>query len=108
MGLQRRTKVYNSSSYIGSGNQAATFNRRPKKAFQKIRTVYGEHIIGETGTLDHTSYGNLSPEEKEKARKHVAAIIARQKKRQFNSYLIFGLTCLTGIVSMIIIMNSSN
>lgn len=105
MGLQRRIKVYNSSSYIGSGNQTSVFNRRPKKAFEKIRNIYGEHITGETGTLDHTSYGKLSKEEKEKARKHVAVIIERQRKRQFNSYIIFGITCLAGIVSVIIIMN---
>lgn len=104
--MQRRTKVYNSSSYIGSGNQASVFNRRPKKAFEKIRNVYGEHITGETGGFDHTSYGNLSKEEKEKARKHVAAIIAQTRRRKLNSYIVFGITCLVGIISVIIIMNS--
>ena len=107
MGLQRRSKSFNSASYLGSGSDISVLNRRPKKAFQKIRGIYGEHIIGETGTLDHTSYGNLSAEEKAKARRHVSSIIEQTKRRKFNSYLIFGLTCLTGIISVIIIMNST-
>lgn len=107
MGIQRRSKSFNSSSYLGSGSDLSVLNRRPKKAFQEIRRVYGEHIIGETGNLDHTSYGNMTAEEKEKARKYVSAIIEQTKRRKFNSYLIFGLTCLTGIISVIIIMNST-
>ena len=94
----------NSTSYIGSGNQSFVINRRPKKAFERIRQVYGEHIIGETGSLDRTSYGKMSREEKEKARFHVMAIIERQR----NAYLVFAFTCLTGIISMIILMNSTN
>lgn len=107
MAFGRRTKSMNSSSYIGSGNQSFVFNRRPKKAFEKIRQVYGEHIIGETGFLDHTSYGKMSREEKEKARFHVMAIIERQRRRQRNAYVVFAFTCLTGVVAMILIMNST-
>ncbi len=97
----------NSSSYIGSGNQSFVFNRRPKKAFERIRQVYGDHIIGETGFLDHTSYGKMSREQKEKARYHVMAIIEKQKRRQRNAYLIFAFTCLTGVIAMILFMNST-
>ena len=103
--MERRTKVYNSSSYIGSGNQASVFNRRPKKAFQKIRSIYGEHILGETGKLNHTSYGHLSQAEKETIRLRVQRIVEQQKKRQLYAYVWFGVTCLAGLVTMIIVMN---
>lgn len=97
----------NSSSYIGSGNQSFVFNRRPKKAFEKIKQVYGDHIIGETGFLNHRSYGNMSREEKHRARLHVMGIIEKQKRRQRNAYLVYILTGLTGIIAMIILMNST-
>ena len=106
MGLQRRSKSFNSASYLGSGSDISVLNRRPKKAFQSIRKVYGDHITGETGTLDHTAYGNLSQTEKQHIRQRVCSIIEKEKRRQFYSYLAFGLTCIIGLIAVIIIMKS--
>jgi hypothetical protein len=106
MPLQRRSKNFNSASYLGSGSDISVLNRRPQKAFQKIRSVYGEHIVGETGTLDHRAYGNLSQTEKQQMKERVRRIIAKEKRRQFYSYLFFGVTCLAGLIAAIIVMNS--
>ena len=105
MSLQRRSKTHNSSSYIGSGNQVSVFNRRPKKPFGKIRRIYGEHIIGETGIFDNSAYGNLSETEKLRARNHVQSIIDKEKKRQFYNYVGYAVLIISVIILTIVIMN---
>lgn len=107
MGFKKRTRNFNSSSYLGSGSDNSVLNRRPKKAFQYIRQVYDENLIGETGILDRTAYGRMSQTEKEKMRYRVRSIIERQKRRQFYSYLWFGMTCLVGFLIVVAIMNST-
>jgi hypothetical protein len=80
------------------------FNRRPKKAFEKIRTIYGERMMKEKGFFDHTSFGNLTSAEKEKVRLHVQNIITKERKRQMYGYIGLGITCFLAIILTIVFM----
>ena len=100
-----RAEFNNGFGYYGFGNVKRVFNRKPKPAFQEIRSFYEDQMVRHDEIIDHTSYGKLPKEEKVRLKEHVLEVIRKEKRRQFNYYLVYSILILTIGTFFISLMN---
>ena len=75
MSAKRRMSL--SSSYIGAGNKSSVFNRKPRVAFDKLRTKYQNELL--KLNIHKADKFVLSTEEKERIRKTYLGTNSKRK-----------------------------
>jgi|TARA_B110000971_G_scaffold185849_1_gene194258 hypothetical protein len=97
MNKKRRTQGFNGFGLVRTKTYIAT--REPKVVFEKIKTFYGDHLHGSNGTIKiNTNEGNTCTV--------VNEFVLKEKRRQFFSYVMHGITALLAIILLSFIMNA--
>ena len=81
MSKGNRRRLSPGVGYIGSGNKASVFNRKPKVAFETIKYIYGEELerLNSKTSKNHYSFKDLSEEEKKKIRNRIKLKIRKEQ-----------------------------
>ncbi len=99
MNRKRRVQSFSGFGLVRTKTYIAT--RVPKIPFEKIKTVYGNHLHGSRRKTSVHSFENIrfSPRLNE--------LIYEEKKRQLYSYLAYGFLTLLAVILWVFIMNIS-
>jgi hypothetical protein len=97
MNRKRRTQGFNGFGLVRTKTYIAT--RKPKIVFEKIKSFYGDHFHDSNGTIKiNTNEGNTCTV--------VNEFVLKEKRRQFFSYVMHGITALLAIILLSFIMNA--
>ena len=97
MNKKRRTQGFNGFGLVRTKTYIAT--RKPKIVFEKIKSFYGDHFHDSNGTIKiNTNEGNTCTV--------VNEFVLKEKRRQFFSYVMHGITALLAIILLSFIMNA--
>ena len=97
MNKKRRTQGFNGFGLVRTETYIAT--REPKIIFEKIKTLYGDHLHGSNGTIKiNTSEGSTCTV--------VNEFVLKEKRRQFFSYAMHGIIAVLAIILLSFIMNA--
>lgn len=99
--MNRKRRIQNFGGFGLVRTKTYTTNRVPKDPFEKIKTIYGNHLHGSHGEIQASSFGKISLSPK------VNQLIYKEKARQLSSYIIHGVLILFAFILLIFVMNSS-
>lgn len=98
--MNRKRRVQSFSTFGLVRTKTYITSRVPKIAFEKVKTIYGNHLHGGQGEVQIDSFGKNS------ISAHVNKLISEEKRRQFISYLTHGILLFIAIIILGIIMST--